>query len=58
MEEVENLINWASDVAEKSGYNVTTTEVLAELVLKVRAGKCLEKIKQEVEEEYTSEKIQ
>lgn len=58
MEEVEKLINWASSVAEKSGYNVTTTEVLAELVLKVRAGKCLEKIKQEVEEDYTNEKVQ
>lgn len=51
----DDLIIWAAKVAEKAGYNVTTTEVLAEVVLKVGKGISVDDAKRNLMGVYTNE---
>lgn len=53
--QTEALITWAAEVAEKAGHNVTTTEVLAKVVLKVNEGKDINQIKENILGGYTDE---
>lgn len=51
----DDLIIWAAEVAEKAGHNVTTTEVLAEVVLKVEKGISVDDAKKNLMGVYTNE---
>lgn len=46
--QTEELVTWAAEVAEKAGYNLTTTEILANVVLQVNEGKDIDQVKENI----------
>lgn len=53
--QTDELIIWAAKVAEMVGHNVTTTEVLAKVVLEVEKGSSVDDAKKNIMEVYTNE---
>lgn len=53
--QADDLIIWAAEVGEKAGHNVTTTEVLAEVILKVEKGISVDDAKKNIMGVYTNE---
>ena len=51
-DQVDSLIIWAAKVAEMVGHNVTTTEVLAKVVLEVENGSSVDDAKKNIMEVY------